>query len=108
MREDTELLRRYAEEKSEAAFAELVRRHVDLVYVVALRRVGGDARLAQDVAQGVFTALARKAAALVRHPALGAWLFRSARFAAAQAMRAGKRRAVRVIKWLVSASAFTT
>ena len=69
--QDSELLRRYTEEKSEAAFAELVRRHLDLVYSVALRQVGGDAHLAQDVAQTVFTALARKAASLVERPVLG-------------------------------------
>ncbi len=46
---DGELLRRYSEEKSEEAFTELVRRHVDLVYSAALRQVNGDAHLAQDV-----------------------------------------------------------
>ena len=44
--EDAELLRRYAADRSEAAFAELVRRHLDLVYSVALRQVAGDAHLA--------------------------------------------------------------
>ena len=39
MSEDAELLRRYADEKSEAAFAELVRRHLPLVYSVAFRQV---------------------------------------------------------------------
>ena len=39
MSEDAELLRRYATENSEAAFAELIRRHVDLVYSAALRLV---------------------------------------------------------------------
>ena len=39
MIEDAELLRRYATGKSEAAFAELVRRQVNFVYACALRRV---------------------------------------------------------------------
>jgi hypothetical protein len=38
-RTDQQLLRDYAEQRSEAAFAELVRRHVDLVYSAALRMV---------------------------------------------------------------------
>ena len=36
---DSQLLCAYAERRSEAAFAELVRRHVDLVYSAALRMV---------------------------------------------------------------------
>lgn len=50
---DTELLRRYAEDHYEAAFAELVSRHVGLVYAAALRQVGGATHRAQDVAQRV-------------------------------------------------------
>jgi DNA-directed RNA polymerase specialized sigma24 family protein len=70
---DAALLRRYAE-GSETAFTELVHRHVDLVYGAALRRTGGDAHRAADVAQQVFTTLAREARKLARHPVLGAWL----------------------------------
>ena len=54
---DSELLGEYARHNSQDAFAELVQRYVDLVYSTALRQVGGDAHLAQDVAQNVFTAL---------------------------------------------------
>jgi hypothetical protein len=46
---DADLLRRYAEEKSEAAFAGLVKRHIDLVYSTAPRSLAGDTHLAQDV-----------------------------------------------------------
>ena len=60
MSDDTELLHSYATERSEAAFAELVRRHVDLVYSAALRMVNGDAHAAQDLAQKVFCELARQ------------------------------------------------
>ena len=70
MIDDAELLRRYAEEGSEAAFAQLVNRHLNLVYRAALRRTNGDAHRAADVSQVVFTALARDAAALRRHALL--------------------------------------
>lgn len=93
--DDARLLRRYAEEKSEAAFAELVQRHLDLVYSVALRQTHGDAALAQDVAQMVFTSLARKAAELAKRPVLGGWLFRTTQFVAIDAVRAESRRRVR-------------
>jgi len=92
MTSDCDLLRSYAETKSEVAFAELVRRHLDLVYSAALRQVNGDAHLAQDVAQTVFTDLARKAGLLSRRPVLIGWLYTSARFAAAKAVRAERRR----------------
>jgi len=95
MPEDTELLHRYVADHSEAAFAELVRRHINLVYSVALRRVNGQAQLAEDVTQNVFTDLARKAPALTGHEVLPAWLFTSARYAAAQVMRTERRRQVR-------------
>jgi hypothetical protein len=42
-------LRRYARERAEAAFAELVRRHLGLVYGSALRRVNGNVALAEEV-----------------------------------------------------------
>lgn len=93
--EDAELLRRYVAEKSEAAFAELVRRHLDLVYSVALRQVGVRAQLAEEVAQVVFTALARKAAALAERPVLGGWLYRTTQFTAVDVVRAESRRRAR-------------
>ena len=95
MSDDTALLRRYAEDHSEAAFAELVRRHLNLVYAVALRQCGGDAHLAQDVAQHVFTDLARKAAALASRPVLSGWLHRATQFAATDVVRAERRRRIR-------------
>jgi len=66
MTPDTELLRRFDRTNSEDAFGELVQRHVNLVYAAALRQVNGDAHLAKDVAQSVFTDLARKAGSLAR------------------------------------------
>jgi RNA polymerase sigma factor (sigma-70 family) len=95
MRTDAALLQLYAETRSEEAFAELVRRHLDGVYSTALRRVGGDTHLAEDVCQQVFVALARKAGALVRHPALTSWLFVTTRNEAANVVRTERRRKTR-------------
>src|SRR5207247_6520885 len=95
MTPDGELLRRYTETNSENAFAELVGRHLNLVYSAALRQVNGDAHLAQDVAQTVFADLARKAASLAHRPVLTGWLYTSAHFAAAKAVRTEQRRHTR-------------
>jgi RNA polymerase sigma factor (sigma-70 family) len=92
MVEDAELLRRYVEEGSEEAFAELVRRHLSLVYFGALRRTSGDAHLAAEVSQGVFIRLAQHARTLRRHPVLSAWLFTTTRNAAINARIAENRR----------------
>jgi RNA polymerase sigma factor (sigma-70 family) len=92
---DGELLRRYAEAGSEDAFGELVRRHLELVYSAALRQVNGDTHLAQDVAQTVFTDLARKAAVLSERQVLTGWLYTSTHFAAAKAVRTEHRRHAR-------------
>ncbi|HTZ19761.1 MAG TPA: sigma-70 family RNA polymerase sigma factor [Opitutaceae bacterium] len=91
MNDDAALLRRYADEKSEAAFAEFVRRHLDLVYSAALRRLGGDTHRAADVAQRVFTRLARDAAKLSRHEVLTAWLYAATRNAAIDLIRSEQR-----------------
>ena len=95
MTDDAELLRRYAENRDEGAFAELVRRRLGLVYHAALRQCGGDAHRAEDVAQAVFTDLARKAAQLARRPVLAGWLHTSTRYAASQAVRTEARRQAR-------------
>jgi RNA polymerase sigma factor (sigma-70 family) len=92
MTDDAELLRRYAADRSEDAFSELVQRHVDLVYSTALRQTFGDHHRAEEVTQMVFVDLARKAAALVRHPVLPAWLHRSSHLAALEIRRKEGRR----------------
>ena len=94
MTEDAELLRRYADEKSEAAFAALVERHLALVYHAALRQCS-DSRRAEEVAQTVFTDLARKAAALGGRKDLTGWLHQSTRYAVLRAARAERRRVAR-------------
>lgn len=92
MTDDAELLCRYADDRSEEAFSELVRRHVDLVYSSALRQSFGDHHRAQEVTQMVFVDLARKARSLVSHPVLPAWLHRSSHFAALEVRRKEARR----------------
>jgi len=95
MNDDVKRLRRYIEEGSESAFSEIVSRHIDLVYSAALRQVGGDAHLAQDVTQTVFADLARKARTVSRHEVLTGWLYQATRFAASKAVRTERRRATR-------------
>ncbi|MGO9200523.1 MAG: RNA polymerase sigma factor [Limisphaerales bacterium] len=82
----------YARSGSEPAFRELVARYLGLVYSSALRLVGGDAQLAEDVSQTVFVNLARKAHRLPREVMLGGWLHRDACYAARALMRSERRR----------------
>lgn len=95
MSDDGELLRSYVEQNSEQAFAELVNRHLGLVYHAALRQTGGNAHRAQDVAQTVFVDLARKAKSLTHHPVLSGWLYTSTRYAASKVARSEQRRQAR-------------
>jgi RNA polymerase sigma factor (sigma-70 family) len=92
MIDDAELLRRYAEQHSDAAFAELVQRHIGLVYAAALRQLHGATHRAEDVTQGVFIDLARKAPSLSRHRQLAGWLYTSTHYAAAKLKRTEQRR----------------
>jgi RNA polymerase sigma factor (sigma-70 family) len=92
MNDDAELLRRYVERHDQAAFAELVRQRINLVYSVAVRQCGGDTHLAEDVTQRVFADLARKARSLIGHTVLSGWMCQSARFAASDVVRAETRR----------------
>ena len=88
---DPELLRQYAQDRSEAAFTELVRRHIDFVYGVALRHARTPHR-AEDATQAVFTDLARKAGLLAQRTELVGWLYTSARYSACKIVRSEVRR----------------
>ena len=89
--DDIRLLKQYADENSEAAFAELVARYVNLVYSAALRTVG-NAHAAEEITQAVFIILARKAKSLGAKMVLSGWLYQTARLTAANYLRAEIRR----------------
>jgi RNA polymerase sigma factor (sigma-70 family) len=91
---DMDLIRQFARDNSEAAFTELVRRHINLVYSVARRCTGNDGD-AHDVTQAVFIILARKAAGLREKTLLTGWLYETTRFAAARLLRTNARRHAR-------------
>lgn len=88
---DAQLLRAFIEEKSNSAFADLVQRHIGMVYATALRRTSGDTGLAEDATQQVFIDLSKKASRLLNHTSLASWLYRGICFAAAKAIRAAER-----------------
>jgi RNA polymerase sigma factor (sigma-70 family) len=91
---ESELLHDYAVGGSQAAFAELVTRHVDLVYSAALRQVRSP-QLAEEITQNAFVALARTAHRLTPGTPLVAWLYLVTRRAAIDVIRSEARRQTR-------------
>jgi RNA polymerase sigma factor (sigma-70 family) len=91
---DLDLLRQFARENSQDAFTEIVRRHVNLVYSAALRQVRAP-QLAEEVAQSVFTDLARDAGKLKPDTILTAWLYAVTRRTAIDVVRKESRRQLR-------------
>src|SRR5215813_2753959 len=75
--QDFELLQRFRREREQSAFADVVRRHLDLVFATALRKVE-DFGVAQEIAQNVFAVLARKAWLFAPDDSLPAWLHKTA------------------------------
>jgi RNA polymerase sigma factor (sigma-70 family) len=92
--DDMQLLRRFLEDHSEAAFASLVQHQIDLVYSAALRRTRNP-QAAEDVTQAVFVVLARKAGGLLGLKTLTGWLYQAARLTASNYLRTEARRARR-------------
>jgi len=95
MTDSLTLLAEYVKNSSESAFGELVSRYVNLVHSTALRMVGGDTHLAEDVAQTVFLDLARKAPRFPGGVVLGGWLHRHTCYVACKTVRAERRRQAR-------------
>jgi DNA-directed RNA polymerase specialized sigma24 family protein len=87
---DTELLHRYAANRDEVAFAELVRRNGPIV-LRACRHILGEAA-ADDAFQAVFLLLARSAHRLTRPGSLAGWLHAVAARIAQRARRSEERR----------------
>src|ERR1039457_6179210 len=94
MNDDMALVREFAASQSEQAFETLVSRRVNRVYAAALRQAH-DADLAQEITQAVFIILARKAGSLSPKTILSCWLYRTARFAAVDALKIQRRRKLR-------------
>ena len=106
MTDDMRLLREFAEQGNEEAFATVVSQYINLVYSCAHLQVR-DAHLAEEVTQAVFIILARKARSLGPETILSGWLCRTARNAAANALTIQRRRQMREQHYMESAQSQT-
>jgi len=88
---DHDLLRQFAEQHSETAFAALVARHVDKVYATALRHTR-NVHAAEEITQAVFVILAKKSGRLGAKVILAGWLYETARLTAVTYLRSEIRR----------------
>ena len=91
---DHDLLRQFAEQHSETAFAALVARHVDKVYATALRHTR-NVHAAEEITQAVFVILAKQSGRLGAKVILAGWLYETARLTAVTYLRSEIRRARR-------------
>ena len=75
---DRDLIRRFAGDGDQAAFAALVRRHGPMVFGVC-RRALHNAQDAEDACQATFLVLAQKAKSNRWQPSIANWLYTTAR-----------------------------
>jgi RNA polymerase sigma factor (sigma-70 family) len=94
MTSDLDLLGQFTRDHSQDAFTALVNRHVNLVYSAALRQVRSP-QLAEEVAQSVFSDLARNAGRLKPDTILTAWLYQVTHRTAIDVVRKESRRQLR-------------
>jgi RNA polymerase sigma factor (sigma-70 family) len=92
---DAALFQRYQAAPDGESFRQLVDRHLPLVWSTARRLANGDAALAEDIAQIVFTDFARKAPALPPDTLAAGWLHRHTCFTARKMVRTEIRRRTR-------------
>jgi RNA polymerase sigma-70 factor (ECF subfamily) len=91
---DGQLLERYVQDREEAVFAALMRRHGPMVWGVCRRILHCDED-AEDAFQATFLVLVRKAAAVVPREKVGNWLYGVARQTALYARATAARRRAR-------------
>lgn len=91
---DAQLLEAYARNRSEDAFTEIVRGHLNLVFSAALRQLR-QLQLAEEVTQSVFIDLARQAKSLAPNTVLSAWLYKVTRRKSIDVIRRESRRQIR-------------
>jgi len=88
---DSQLLGRFIDQRDQAAFAALVRRHGPIVWGVC-RRIVGHHQDSEDAFQATFLVLARKATVIQPREMLGNWLYGVARRTATKAKSLAKKR----------------
>jgi len=88
---DAELIRRFAADGDQEAFAAVVRRHTSLVLGVC-RRALSSAADAEDACQAVFVVLAKKAKSVRWQASVANWLYATARRVSKDARVAAERR----------------
>ena len=93
-RSDRELLRSFASNNDQDAFAAVMTRHTPLVWGVC-RRILGHQQDAEDAFQATFLILARRAGSGRWHASVGGWLYTVAHRLAVRARQRGRQRQAR-------------